>query len=268
LYIPDEVPVEKALSRVTHLGIGAHQDDLEIMACHGILRCYDDQAKWFGGIICTDGIGSIHTGKYARYSNAEIKRIRREEQEEAARLGRYGFVAQLDYESRAVKDPLDHSLVDDIEAMLLAAGPDVVADRHETHVAVCMKTIEAIRRIPAEKRPTTVYGCEVWRDLDWMLGEDKIALDVSGHDALSTRLLHVFNSQITGGKNYVRATLGRRVANATFFRSHDADEEPDLWFAMDLTALAEDETIDVVAFVLEHVERFRDDVEKKLKRFS
>ncbi|MGK0456064.1 MAG: hypothetical protein ACJAUA_000354, partial [Zhongshania aliphaticivorans] len=37
LYIPDSLPVDKALDRTTHLGIGAHQDDLEFMALHGIL---------------------------------------------------------------------------------------------------------------------------------------------------------------------------------------------------------------------------------------
>lgn len=40
IYIPDETPVEEALPRTTHLAIGAHHDDLEIMAIDGILKCY------------------------------------------------------------------------------------------------------------------------------------------------------------------------------------------------------------------------------------
>ena len=36
VFVPDGLPVEDACRRVTHLGIGAHQDDIEIMAFHGI----------------------------------------------------------------------------------------------------------------------------------------------------------------------------------------------------------------------------------------
>ena len=39
LFIPDGLGEQAALSRVTHLGIGAHEDDLEFMAYHGILAC-------------------------------------------------------------------------------------------------------------------------------------------------------------------------------------------------------------------------------------
>ena len=40
LFIPDDSSPEEALRRITHLGIGAHQDDLEFMAFHGILECF------------------------------------------------------------------------------------------------------------------------------------------------------------------------------------------------------------------------------------
>ena len=36
LFFPDQLSDDEALSRTTHLGIGAHQDDLEFMALHGI----------------------------------------------------------------------------------------------------------------------------------------------------------------------------------------------------------------------------------------
>ena len=48
----------EALARVTHLGIGAHQDDLEFMAFHGILQCFHSETDWFGGVTCTNGSGS------------------------------------------------------------------------------------------------------------------------------------------------------------------------------------------------------------------
>jgi hypothetical protein len=56
VFVPDGQPVGKALKRITHLGIGAHQDDLEFMAFHGILACFaSDEQKWFGGVTCTNG---------------------------------------------------------------------------------------------------------------------------------------------------------------------------------------------------------------------
>ena len=40
LYVPDSLGADEALSRTTHLAVGAHQDDLEIFAYHGIAECY------------------------------------------------------------------------------------------------------------------------------------------------------------------------------------------------------------------------------------
>jgi LmbE family N-acetylglucosaminyl deacetylase len=62
VFVPDGVPVGAALGRTTHLGIGAHQDDLEIMAIHGILSCYRQRDHWFTGVVVTDGGGSPRDG--------------------------------------------------------------------------------------------------------------------------------------------------------------------------------------------------------------
>jgi len=64
LMIPDGLAAPEALRRTTHLGIGAHQDDLEFMAFHGILACYDQKDRWFGGVTITDGRGSSRAGKF------------------------------------------------------------------------------------------------------------------------------------------------------------------------------------------------------------
>ena len=90
VFIPDGKPAADALARVTHLGIGAHQDDLEFMAFHGILTCFGQEDKWFGGVTCTSGTGSSRTGSYAALHNTEMATIRRQEQNKAAVLGRFG----------------------------------------------------------------------------------------------------------------------------------------------------------------------------------
>ena len=39
-FVPDGASPEAALARTTHLCIAAHQDDIEIMAYHGIAECF------------------------------------------------------------------------------------------------------------------------------------------------------------------------------------------------------------------------------------
>lgn len=261
-FIPDNAVKPEAQARTSHLGIGAHQDDLEFMAFHGISTCYEDERLWFSGITCSDGGGSSRKGKYAQTSDEEMKAIRLEEQRQAATIGRYSFMAQLGYPSSTVKDSkLRSELVNELEALLLTTQPEVVythnpADKHATHVSVFQTVIEATRRIPPYSRPKKVYGCEVWRDLDWLCDEDKIALDVSGHEELAQQLNACFDSQIAGGKNYGDAVIGRRKANATFHDSHGSDAVSQLWYAMDLTELIESEKLAIQAFVQAKLERF------------
>ncbi len=54
--------------------------------------------------------------------------------------------------------------------------------------------------------------------------------------------------------------------NATFFQSHGVDSSDALAFAMDLTPLAHDESLDVVEYVAGAIDRFRADVVDKLRR--
>jgi len=260
------------VSRVTHLGVGAHQDDLEFMAFEGILACYESGERWFGGVTCTDGGGSSRTGRFADYTDEEMKAVRVEEQEKAAEIGRYAGMWQLGYASSEIKVPGGGHLVDDLEAVLRATRPEVVythslADKHDTHVAVTLALIAAARRLPSDERPARVTGCEVWRDLDWMLDDEKVAMDVSGNDELARELNGVFESQIAGGKRYDLAVMGRRRANATFFNSHATDASDSVWFGMDLTPLLEDGAADPVAYVLGFIGRFRDDVRGKVEGF-
>jgi hypothetical protein len=55
LYVPDGRPPDDALARATHLAVGAHQDDLEFMALHGILECFGRPDRSFAGVTMTNG---------------------------------------------------------------------------------------------------------------------------------------------------------------------------------------------------------------------
>jgi LmbE family N-acetylglucosaminyl deacetylase len=272
VFVPDGLAVEEAFRRVTHLGLGAHQDDLEIMAFHGIQKCFGSRELWFGGVTCTDGAGSPRAGEYASFTDADMAALRRREQEKAAVLGNYGVLAQLNYASAEIKDVGTGHLKADLVKVLKAARPEVVythnpADKHDTHLAVVFTALAALRELEPDERPTTVYGCEVWRGLDWMDDADKVPLDVGRRENLSLGLIGVYDSQVEGGKRYDLATVGRRRANAVYFQSHATDEAEQLWFAMDLTPLVRDDSIDVGRYVLGHLDKFRASVEAKIKKY-
>lgn len=266
LYIPDHVSAAEAQARSSHLGIGAHQDDLEFMAYHGIATCYEQDSAWFSGITCTDGCGSARAGAFANKSDVEMAAIRVQEQRRAAKIGQYSYMMQLGLTSASIKDSNTRmGLVDHLEHLLLVTQPEVLythnpADKHASHVAVFQATLDALRRIPPFSRPKQVYGCEVWRDLDWLEAEDKVALDVSQHPELAQLLNSCFESQILAGKNYGEAVLGRRTAHATFHQSQSVDTVEKLCFAIDLTPLVEDDTIEVARFLRTKLERFSEAV--------
>ncbi|MFC1923164.1 PIG-L deacetylase family protein [Chloroflexota bacterium] len=273
IFVPDGLPPEEALLRTTHLGIGAHQDDLEIMALAGILECFQREDRWFCGVVVTNGSGSPREDLYKDYTDDEMRLVRRKEQKKAAIVGEYGAQILLDYPSSAVKGADKNAVIDDLVQVFQAAKPDVVyshnlADKHDTHVGVTLRVIEAIRNLDEKERPKKVYGCEVWRDLDWIVDQDKVTFDVSAHENLQAALLGVFDSQISGGKRYDLATMGRRRANATYFESHGADVVTGMIYAMDLTPLVEDPDLNIQEFLEGFIERTTRDIQERITRLE
>ncbi|MBN2147225.1 MAG: PIG-L family deacetylase [Anaerolineales bacterium] len=271
IYIPDGETVEKGLGRTTHLCLVAHQDDIEIMAAQPILECFQQMDKWFTGVVVTDGRGSPRDALYKDYSDEEMRLVRFKEQRKAAYVGEYAAQVMLDYPSKVIKDASRQEPVEDIVRLLRATRPQVVythnlADKHDTHVAVALRVVAALRRLEEAERPVRLLGCEVWRDLDWMVDVDKVVLDVSEHESLQAALLGVFDSQIVGGKRYDLASMGRRRANATYFESHGVDVTTGLSFALDMTPLMMDSTKDPGEFVGEHIQRFGQDVSERMRR--
>jgi LmbE family N-acetylglucosaminyl deacetylase len=273
LFVPDGLEPEAALGRTTHLCIAAHQDDVEIMAYHGIAQCFGRPDQWFSAVVLTNGAGSPRSGIYARYTDDEMQKVRLKEQRKAAFVGEYGCQLQLGFSSAQVKNAGETGPVEDLKKVLLASRPEIVylhnlADKHDTHVAVALRALAALRAVRDQVRPMKVYGCEVWRDLDWLPDEDKQALPVSARTNLAAALVGVFDSQVSGGKRYDLATAGRRLAHATYYASHGTDQESALSFAMDLTPLIDKPELAVSEYVLGFVDRFRADVEKRLRAAS
>src|SRR3954463_16513611 len=122
VYIPDGRRPATALRRTTHLCLAAHQDDIEILAYHGISAGY--ARRTFTGVVITDGGGSPRTGKFARHTDEQMKSVRRQEQRRAARLGHYSAQLQLAHPSAVVKDPRRKEVVADLATILRATTPD------------------------------------------------------------------------------------------------------------------------------------------------
>src|SRR5512135_60078 len=272
-FIPDGLPEEEALVRTTHLCISAHQDDIEIMAAGPILECFQQKDLWFTGVVVTDGRGSPRDSLYKDYDDEEMRLVRFKEQRKAAMVGEYAAQVLLDFPSGVVKDSSRKEPVDDLAALLQTARPQLVythnlADKHDTHVATALRLIAAIRSLPREVRPAKLYGCEVWRSLDWMLDNDKLGMDLSQHENLQAALLGVYDSQIAGGKRYDLASMGRRRANATYYESHGVDVAAGLSYAMDMTPLITDDNLAPLAFVNGLICNFAEDTGGRIQRMS
>jgi len=271
IYVPDNNSVESALEKTTHMAVAAHPDDIEIFGYHGILECYQNNEKSFFGTVVTSGSGTIKRGVYKDLSDKEMQKVRMEEQINAATIGQYSGIALLNYESSQVNNSKNQSLIEELANIVSISAPQVIythnlADKHSTHVGVAVHLIHAIRTIPQNLRPKKLFGCEVWRCLDWVQDDEKVILDVSGNSALEKELISVFDSQISTGKKYDLATLGRRLANATFSAPNSPSTSDSTIFAMDLTPLINDSSLIIQEFIKGYISRFEDDVINKISK--
>lgn len=273
VFVPAGGDAAAALARTTHLCVIAHQDDIEINAYPAVAECYGRADRFFTGVVVTNGAGSPRTGPFANHTDEQMKLVRVEEQRTAARLGKYNLQLQLAHPSADVKRPGHPGVRADLAAIFSACRPQTVylhqpLDKHDTHVGVMLRCLEAIRSLPRTRRPARVLGVEAWRGLDWLLDDEKVAMDCGAHPELALQLIQVFKSQVVGGKRYDTASIGRRQANATFHSSHTTDAFTQVAWALDLTPLVEDETLSVTDFALGRIERLRADTATRLSKLT
>ena len=256
---------------VKYLTICAHQDDNEIMAIDGIMRGYRSRKYSFACVVTADGGGSARTGKFADYTDEMMKEVRIEEQKKAAEIGRYHALHLLNYSSKEIKDPENEEIINDYVEILREYKPKVlythsILDKHPTHLGVVTKVIRALRLLKPEEQPKVVYGCEVWRDLDWVADKKKVCFDVSHNIRLQKSLLNVFESQIAGGKAYTNATIGRRYNNATYAQSHSVDNAKLVTYAINMTKLIRDPELPMKKFALSFVDDLYTEINDAMDR--
>ena len=252
-----------------YLCIAAHQDDAEIMAYGQIAECYENGG--FSALVLTDGAGSPRSGAFSGVSDPEMKKIRIEEQKRAAETGNYDVLVQLGYSSADVKNNVS-GVEEDLASVILETKPDIIlihnlADKHDTHVASALRAISALKKIKDVFRPEKVYMMEVWRGLDWMNDSDKTLFDTSLYPDLAEKILNVYESQIAGGKEYTKAAIGRRFANATFLESHSVDRSASVSLGADITGFVYSDK-EPGKFISEYIERFRIDVTDRIQKYK
>lgn len=270
VFVPSELSETEALGRTSHLAIGAHADDLEIMCWDGILKCFRQPFKWFTGVTVTDGAGSPRSGTYAHFTDADMVEVRRREQRAAAMTGEYSAVVTLMYASSEARESKREDLINDLCRLLHLTQPEVLythnlVDKHNTHLAIATAVIEAARRVGL--KPKAFLGCEVWRGLDWLPDSRKVVMDVSAHPALTQSLVGLYDSQIGAGKRYDLAAGGRKRANATFFDAYEADAVTHLEYAMDMLPLLRDPELSFHDYVRSYLDHFQSNLYKALERY-
>jgi LmbE family N-acetylglucosaminyl deacetylase len=272
LFAPGGGNLESALASTTHLGIGAHPDDLEIMAYPGICACRGQKNLRFSGVVATDGAGSPRSGSSEKLSAPDLVKTRREEQKNAAGLGGYATILQLAHPSSEIRGAGRNSLITDLLEILKIAKPKVLylhnpADRHETHIAVLLASLAALRQLPSADRPTEIYGCEVWGDLDWVPTKQVVRLPCPAPADFGPSLLRVFRSQVDG-KRYDLAAAGRRRAQATFADAYTPDQADEMVLALDLKPLVENSRLTLAEFVSSLTGEFQKQTLERIRRLE
>ena len=271
LYIPDGAPEAEAMSRVSHLIVCSHQDDVEFMGFPLIKDAYGRDVPRLAAVVMTNGAGSPRSGIYATCTDEAMQDIRHREQRRAADIGHYAALIQLHFPSASLRDPQNHAPADELAHVLRAMRPQVVmthnfADKHDSHVATALTVVRAIRLLPREERPLQLLGGEIWRGLDWVSDREKLRLNAGDRDDLATTLLNVYHSQIAGGKRYDLATLGRQRANATYGDPYAVDDAEAVSYAIDMTPLIQDDTLSPESFMLGFVDRLANEIRETLHR--
>jgi LmbE family N-acetylglucosaminyl deacetylase len=261
---------QSALQHTTHLAIGAHPDDLEVMAGEGILHAQTELDDHFYGVICTSGAGSVQTDGAPPLSDSQLVVQRQQEQERAARLGQYVGLTMLSFTSDEIKTGWNQNLIEQLTVLIERARPRVVYthnlfDKHQTHVAVAAHVIEVLRR--QSWKPQRFLGCEVWRGLDWLPDKQKVLLPITRPHLIGD-LISCHASQTQGGKNYAEATIGRMAANATFFDAHVQDKVSHQLFAVDLLPLLENPAWSLQDFAQNQVNQLAQEIAASLTPFT
>jgi LmbE family N-acetylglucosaminyl deacetylase len=238
--------VSRCLRRVRHFVVVAHQDDDIMVAPYPIWRGYLTRDRSVFVAVMSDGAGAPQgDSDEEKLLPAEMRRIRRREQLQVGKRGRYAGLLLGNWPSKVLCDPAEDQPTVELAALLNACLPRYVwthscweEKKHVTHTRIFERTVDAILRLPPEHRPQKLYGGEVWNPLGWVSSEYKKRFDVTQGITLFRELLKIYESQVA--RNYLLGMIGRWFANATYEDPHSVQIARAVAHAADMSALIQD----------------------------
>ena len=258
--------LENALTHATDIAVGAHPDDVEIMA-GGILL--NDQkigapTKWLS-VIVTNGAASnsVLVGDTSTKTPQERTAMRQHEQREAARLTNTPVI-QYKYHSAVTNGFMGAAKKEEATAALetlFAATPNVARiyghnplDKHDTHLGVLACMVGALRRT-AKDNPhlTNVYGMEVWGGLSGVEPELTLfpitdEVSKAGEETVLEKLgrvIGVYVSQIEGqARDYAKTTIARLIGHGGYVTNPFLSQPPEgMMLGLDMTELVQNQDL-------------------------
>ena len=148
----------------------------------------------------------------------ELIEARVQEQMRASQIGEYADLVFLKKSQAEMEDLDNTSIVKDLQKMILDLNPDIVYthnifDRNLSHIRLTLKVIDAILALPEESRPRLLYGCEIFRSLDWLPERYRVNFDISDNKDIQSRLIGVYDTMLEQSQNFSKAVVGRKLAS-------------------------------------------------------
>lgn len=252
------LPKEGKKGPVKYLCICADAGDTEIMAIDGIQRGYRAKKYTFATVITSDGLSLERAGKLAKATDRKVNTTKNREQKAAAEIGRYNSVYFLSHKTDEILDQENEDIVNEYLEIIKELKPRIIythsiLDRDPTHVSVAVKVINALRKLRKGQMPAVLYGCEMWRDLDWVDPSKVISFDVSHNIRLQKQLINVHQSQ-NASRDFINATIGRRYVNATYSRSEKKKDAKLTARAINMTTLLRRKEYPIKRFAMSFVD--------------
>ena len=220
--------LEEALSDTTHMAIVAHADDDGVLAGQAISETYLNPDKHLTVIVVSASPGTGRPPGYEGFDDAAMVAIRRREQIDASDVGCYAATAQLGFSKNEIMglENGDFTAAHNIQVTLrdiLRHTPRLdslylhsIFDEHDTHQALTMLTLDALRELEKAERPQNCYGVEVSSSLSWLPPEHKKRLFISQMRTVKA-ILGRYKTELAKRK-YDEGVEGRSIANAVFQR--------------------------------------------------
>lgn len=255
--------IEDCLRDCTDLAVLAHPDDLEISLPFLISECRQDPDRRLCLVLLSDGRGSPRGEDWQDQTDDEFIETRTAEQTAAAKHGGFSFI-QLRYRSDEVRDLNFADPTRDLVTLLGACErlahvyTHALTEHHSTHRGVGIRTTEALRQLPSDRRPIRFEGGHCWgAAIEAVPTRLLKSHSLTSEDfELVKEVLRHHESQLAV-KNYSVALEGRLRTNAVLQSSpYEEDADELVCVVMDMVDLLHDDLLEPFEWIQSLLDEF------------